>query len=331
MKAEGGSEPRPRTISLIPSPPPARVECGGAEYSAKTVGLLLGPSGHRARCMPAIGIPGGKAEAGRGRRRRRLKRELHEELGIAIETPYPGSTRDYDSPMAAVRLRFFRRRRALVGTLHGGETSGSSGRSPGAVEVEPLLPAERAILKALTLPAVYGHQQCQTAARRSSAAARARCYISGGLALCRCGKSSWRRCSARRCAAPVIAKAHCRRGEQACSVTETPRRPQRAGADGVHPRDAGPDGAHRAPGAGTRRRFLSRRPGARARGGICRDDFVVLGGARPHPAIPARANAGWKKSLSGSRLPRSPGLRVWVASRSRTSRRLGRRRPSASA
>jgi 8-oxo-dGTP diphosphatase len=95
-------------------------------------------------------FPGGKVEPGESPLAA-LGRELNEELGITVERAYPWLTRDYDYAHAAVRLRFHRVL-AWSGELHGRENQRFEWQRPGAVAVEPMLPANGPILKALTLP-----------------------------------------------------------------------------------------------------------------------------------------------------------------------------------
>ena len=132
-------------------------------------------------------FPGGKVEPGETAHHA-LVRELHEELGIAVETAYPWLTRVFTYPHATVRLSFFRVT-AWSGELHaleGQEFSwerflnnlpkgvspyapttpivGAYGNTPdcsahqgknGQVSVSPVLPANTPILRALELPTLY--------------------------------------------------------------------------------------------------------------------------------------------------------------------------------
>ena len=98
-------------------------------------------------------FPGGKIEPGETAHSA-LVRELREELGIGVATAYPWLTRVFTYPHATVRLNFFRVT-AWTGELHPHEGQQFSWQHPGKVIVEPILPANSPILRALELPALY--------------------------------------------------------------------------------------------------------------------------------------------------------------------------------
>ena len=98
-------------------------------------------------------FPGGKVEADESLPAA-LARELHEELGIVVTAMQRWITRVFVYPHATVRLNFFRVT-AWQGEPHPHEGQIFSWQSPDAVEVAPLLPANFAVLRALTLPPVY--------------------------------------------------------------------------------------------------------------------------------------------------------------------------------
>ena len=99
-------------------------------------------------------FPGGKLEPGETPREA-LDRELTEELGITVRRAAPWLVQRYQYPHAHVQLHFFR---VLEWT---GEPTGHDGQAfvwqiPGRFDVAPLLPANTVVLRALTLPRVYG-------------------------------------------------------------------------------------------------------------------------------------------------------------------------------
>ena len=98
-------------------------------------------------------FPGGKVETGEPVVEA-LRRELHEELGIAIEQAYPWITRVYTYPHATVRLHFHRVPK-WQGEPHPHELQALAWQRGGSVSVAPMLPANAPVLKALSLPVVY--------------------------------------------------------------------------------------------------------------------------------------------------------------------------------
>lgn len=98
-------------------------------------------------------FPGGKVEAGETARHA-LDRELREELGIEVIAAWPWLKRAFVYPHAHVMLRFFRVS-AWRGIPHPHEGQVLAWCHARAPEVEPILPANGPILKALRLPLEY--------------------------------------------------------------------------------------------------------------------------------------------------------------------------------
>ncbi|MEY3747224.1 MAG: mutator MutT protein [Pseudomonadota bacterium] len=126
------------------------------------VAVLVRPDGavllgQRPQGKPWAGwweFPGGKIEAGelpiQG-----LQRELHEELGTEALEVYPWLTRSFDYPEKTVKLHFFMVHRWSA-EPHGKEGQALVWQHPDRIEVAPLLPANAPVVKALTLPRIYG-------------------------------------------------------------------------------------------------------------------------------------------------------------------------------
>jgi 8-oxo-dGTP diphosphatase len=98
-------------------------------------------------------FPGGKVEADETPQQA-LARELHEEIGIDIERADPWLVRTFVYPHATVRLHFFRVQR-WTGEIHGREGQALAWQQPGGADVQPMLPANTPVLRALALPAEY--------------------------------------------------------------------------------------------------------------------------------------------------------------------------------
>src|ERR1043166_8782709 len=95
-------------------------------------------------------FPGGKAEPGEPAAQA-LSRELHEELGIDVETAYPWITRVFTYPHGTVRLRFFRVV-SWKGDPHPREEQAIAWHRAGDAMLSPMLPANAPVLASLALP-----------------------------------------------------------------------------------------------------------------------------------------------------------------------------------
>lgn len=234
-------------------------------------------------------FPGGKVEAGEAPLAA-LTRELQEELGITVRAAHPWLTRDYDYAHAAVRLRFFRVRE-WSGELHGREQQRFSWQLPHAVSVDPLLPANAPILRALRLPPVYGITHAQDLGvpefmRRLEHA------LAGGLRLVQVREKGMTREALHKFAADVTAVVHAHGAR--VLVNGNAELARAVGADGVHLTAA-------------QLVQTRERPAFDLVGASCHDasdiarardlgvDLAVLGPVAPTPTHPGAPGIGWER------------------------------------
>jgi len=174
-------------------------------------------------------FPGGKIESPETPLHA-LARELHEELGIAVETAHPWLTRVYAYPHATVRLHFFRVT-AWRGEPHGKENQRFDWQFPGRVMVAPLLPANGPILKSLELPPLYGITNLAEMGEEAFLAALDRA-LDDGLRLIQVREKSLPPDELARFAAQVVERA--RPFGAKVLVNGGTEAAKTAGADGVH-------------------------------------------------------------------------------------------------
>lgn len=301
MKAEGrrrrteagtSRQPSAPSASLgtgVSRHPSARVEVAAAVITRPDGCFLLGQRPAGKVYAGYWEFPGGKIEAGEAPLPA-LARELHEELGIDVETAYPWLTRDYDYAHAAVRLRFFRVVK-WSGTLHGRESQRFVWQSPDAISVDPLLPANAPILRALRLPPVYAISHAAELGR-AEFLPRLEQALARGLRLVQVREKELGEKDLRDFAARVI---ECARGHGArVLVNSSPQLARELGADGVHLTAAA-------------LMEIRQRPDLALVGASCHDagelararavgaDFVVLGPVAPTPTHPGAAGLGWAR------------------------------------
>lgn len=173
-------------------------------------------------------FPGGKLEAGETARHA-LVRELREELGITVQTAFPWLTRVFDYPHATVRLNFFRVTE-WTGELHPHEGQQFAWQQPGKGSVEPVLPANAPILRALELPPLYA---ISNAAELGIEAflAKLQFRLDAGLRLIQLREKQLSRDESRSLARQVVKLAHARGAKVLLNGDVTLA--QEIGADGV--------------------------------------------------------------------------------------------------
>jgi 8-oxo-dGTP diphosphatase len=224
---------------------------------------------------------------------RALQRELQEELGIHVERAHPWITRTFSYPHAAVRLHFYR-----ITEWHGEpqprENQALSWQFAPRPEVEPMLPANAPVLRALELPTIYAITQA-TETGAHAGLQRLQIALEQGLRLVQVREKSMAKEALVDFAGAVIALAR-RHGARVLVNSDT--------GDADFYREAGADGVHL---SSLRLMMLNKRPDAEWCGASCHNaeelfqaqqlemDFAVLGPVLPtlsHPGSPA---LGWRK------------------------------------
>jgi len=237
-------------------------------------------------------FPGGKVKPGEPLSHA-LKRELVEELGITVEHAYRWITRMSSYPHATVRLCFFR-----VMEWHGDpqprEGQELSWQFASNVEVEPVLPANTTVLRALGLPPVYAITHAmETGAKRSLA--RVECALQAGIRLFQIREKGMERHALREFSSETVALAH-HHGAAVLINGDI--------GDAAFCREINADGLH-LPSA--QLMSLSARPEVDWCGASCHNreelfraeqlnlDFTVLGPVLPTLSHPGASILGWRK------------------------------------
>ncbi len=176
-------------------------------------------------------FPGGKVEPGESAAAA-MCRELHEELGIDVDIDivHPWLTRDFEYPHASVRLRFFRIY-AWRGEPRGCEGQQFCWQTPSAIDVAPILPANDPILRALTLPDMYGITQATTLGV-GPFNARLKVALANGLRLIQVREKAMPADAQRQFAAHVVSQA--RQHGARVLINGDVQLSRDIGADGVH-------------------------------------------------------------------------------------------------
>lgn len=245
-------------------------------------------------------FPGGKAEAGESMRAA-LDRELHEELGIEVTRAAPWLTRRYVYPHADVELNFFRVL-AWRGEPEGRDGQAITWQAPGAFDVEPLLPANTPILRALELPAIYGITMAEDLGEELFLE-RAERALGRGLKLVQLREKSWPVARLRAFAQALLPIA--RRAGARVLLNGDADLARELGCDGVH----WPAATLLASEARPRDLLCAASCHDEAeleRAAALDLDFAVLGPVAPTPSHPDAVPLGWSRLaqlLRGSPLP----------------------------
>lgn len=245
-------------------------------------------------------FPGGKLESGESARDA-LARELAEELGIEAQTVYPWLCRVYAYTHATVRIHFLRVLK-WSGDLHPQEGQSISWQRPEAPSVEPMLPANAPILKALLLPAVYAITNAQYAGT-TRALEQLDAALTDGLRLVQIREKQMSIAVLKPFAEQVVERTH--RAGGLVMVNASEELAIQVGADGVHL-------------TATQLMTARRRPALVWCGASCHDeaelrraeelevDFAVLGPVHATASHPGVASLGWKRFeqlLQGRQMP----------------------------
>lgn len=233
-------------------------------------------------------FPGGKLETGETPLQG-LTRELHEELGIDVSTAHPWLTQVFNYPHAKVRLHFFRVT-AWVGEPHGRENQRIAWQRIDEPPLQPMLPANTPVFRALRLPSVYAISNAHELGIEKFLN-RLEAALDKGLRLVQVREKRLTPPQLRDFATAVIER--CRVGGARVLINSDAQLAAAVGADGVHLTSA-------------QLRLLSTRPDLPLVGASCHNaeelalaallgaDFSVLGPVKPTQSHSAAPPLGWQ-------------------------------------
>lgn len=173
-------------------------------------------------------FPGGKVETDESPYQA-LVRELQEELGVVAQIVYPWMVRVFTYPHATVRLNFFRVT-AWKGDPQGLEGQLLSWQSISNINVEPMLPANKPILRALTLPTIYAISNA-TELGVEGFLLRLQKSLNNGLKLVQIREKGWGHRELLKLSLKVVALAHAAGAR--VLINENIELAKEVGADGV--------------------------------------------------------------------------------------------------
>ena len=303
MKGKRGDDMTPKaslhaSTAMLHSSP--IVDVGAAVISRADGSFLLGERPAGKIYAGYWEFPGGKIEAGESPLQG-LTRELHEELGIDVERAFPWITQVFSYPHATVRLHFFRVT-AWRGEPHGRENQRIAWCFPRDPPLEPMLPANTPVFRALRLPTVYGITNASELGELEFLS-RLDVALARGLKLVQVREKAMDKDKLARFSGIVVNRCHAA-GARAL-----------INADADLARSVNADGVHL---TSTQLRKLSVRPEFDMVGASCHNaeelalaaalgaDFSVLGPVKPTPSHPQTHPLGWPglaRLLAGYPLP----------------------------